>query len=576
MSGTAAAPPVFEAPGPGQWVLDTGHFPRPATSFTAELFPEPSRDGFAEATAPYGLLLDYIEWAFVGGWGYLCPSPVPAVRDAGDMTRERWAALVDGSPDLSARLATSASVFERRTWRGDLALWDDRLKPSLLEEHRRAQRTDPSRLDDRELLAHLGRCRANLRRSISVHHRFNVTPVLPVGELLVRAREWTGAPALDVLGLLRGAGPLAVGAGDELVVLADALRRDPGARPLLEPSNGPEAALTSLCARPGPVGEAATAYVELVGHWSAGGGFDVGEPSLREMPGVLLETLRVAAGDDGGAPAPTAPDRDPGVETLVADLRAAVPRHARGEFDELLAESRLVHRLRDERALYCDVWANGLMRGAILAAGHRLAGRGLLEQPTHSVDATWAELRSLLGDGRGPSPDELAARAGYREEADPHQVPVLLGEPVRSPVPLEWLSPGAARTERAFRTYLAAMAGTAEEPAPGPEVSVRGQGASRGVYEGTARVVPSAPGLARVREGDVLVTVATSPAFNIVLPLVGAIVTDRGGMLSHAAIVAREYGVPAVVGSGDATQRIPDGARVRVDGGSGDVTVVHP
>ena len=576
MSGTAAARPVFEPPGRGQWVLDTGHFPRPATSFTAELFPEPSREGFAEATAPYGLLLDYIEWAFVGGWGYLCPSPVPAVGDAGELTREQWDALVRSSPELSARLAASASVFERRTWRDDLALWDDGLKPSLLDDHRRAQRVDPSRLDDGELLGHLEGCRANLRRAISVHHRFNVTPVLPVGELMVGAREWTGAPAVEVLGLLRGAGPLAVGAGGELARLADALRRDPGARSLLEGAGEAEAALATLCAQTGAVGEAVTAYVERVGHWSAGGGFDVAEPSLGEMPGVLLETFLVAARRDGGTAAPGADDEGD-VDALAADFRAAVPAVERPQFDELLAESRLVHRLRDERALYCDVWANGLMRRAILAAGERLARRGLLHDPVHLVDATWGELRSLLAGGRGPSADELAERARYREEADADAVPVLLGEPVRSPVPLGWLSPGAARTERAFRTYLAAMAGTAEEePAGAPDVPVRGQGASPGVYEGRARVVPSAAALADIREGDVLVTVATSPAFNVVLQLVGAIVTDRGGMLSHAAIVAREYGVPAVVGSGDATQLIPDGARVRVDGGSGEVTVLHP
>ncbi|HEX2272581.1 MAG TPA: PEP-utilizing enzyme [Acidimicrobiales bacterium] len=568
MSATAYAAPDVEPPGPGQWVLDTGHFPRPATSFTAELFPEPSREGFAAATAPYGLLLDYIEWAFVGGWGYLCPSPVRAVRDAGQLTKERWDALVQESPDLSSRLATSESVFERRAWRDDLALWEAQLQPSLVEEHRRLQLADPASLGDADLLDHLRRCRSNLRRSIAVHHRFNVTPVLPVGELLVRAREWTDAPALDVLGLLRGAGPLAVGAGDELVRLADALRDDPEARPLLGPSPDPWAALASLCARPGPVGEAAGAYVDLVGHWSAGGGFDVGEPSLVEMPGVLFETLRVAALDGR-------PDDEHTEASAAADeLRRRVPAADRAEFDELLAESRLVHRLRDERALYCDVWANGLMRRALLTVGQVLAARHRLEQPVHAVDASWPELRSLLVDGRGPSADELAARARYREEADADAVPVLLGEQTRSPVPLEWLPPGAARTERAFRTYLAAMAGAPDDtPAA---ASVRGQGASAGTYEGPARVVHSAAGLARIQQGDVLVTVATSPAFNVVLPLVGAIVTDRGGMLSHAAIVAREYGVPAVVGSGDATQRVPDGARVRVDGDAGAVTVLQP
>ena len=574
-------PPAFSPPGPGQWVLDTGHFPRPATSFTAELFPEPAREGFAEATAPYGLLLDYIEWAFVGGWGYLCPSPVAPVRDSGELTRESWDDLVRSSPGLRARLATSASVFHQRVWREDLALWDEQLRPSLVEGHRRLQGVDPSDLGEGDLLEHLDRCRADLRRSIALHHRFNVTPVIPVGDLLVQARSWTGASTLDLLGLLRGAGPLAVGAGEELGRLSDAVRRDPPARSVLQPPSPPTAAqpphwpedaLASLCARSGPVGDAATAYVERVGHWSAGGGFDVGEPSLLEMPELLLETVRAAVAEHD--PVATGdPGRDPEAAVEAADgIRRAVPPASRATFDDLVAEARLVHRLRDERAVYCDVWANGLMRRALLAAGDRLAGRGFLDRPAHLVDATWAETRSLLDRGQGPSAHDLAERARYREESVADEVPALLGQPTRSPVPTEWLHPDAARTERAFRTYLAAMSGAPEENRA--ESSVQGQGASPGLFEGRARVVQDASDLGRVREGDVLVTVATTPAFNVVLPLVGAIVTDRGGMLSHAAIVAREYGIPAVVGSGDATRRIPDGARVRVDGGSGEAIVL--
>jgi phosphoenolpyruvate synthase/pyruvate phosphate dikinase len=70
------------------------------------------------------------------------------------------------------------------------------------------------------------------------------------------------------------------------------------------------------------------------------------------------------------------------------------------------------------------------------------------------------------------------------------------------------------------------------------------------------------------------VTNSTTTAFNIVLPLLGAIVTDRGGLLSHAAIVAREYGIPGVVGCTDATRVLLDGALVRVDGSLGEVEVV--
>jgi pyruvate,water dikinase len=67
---------------------------------------------------------------------------------------------------------------------------------------------------------------------------------------------------------------------------------------------------------------------------------------------------------------------------------------------------------------------------------------------------------------------------------------------------------------------------------------------------------------------------STTEAFNILLPLLGAIVTDSGGLLSHSAIVAREYCIPGVVGTRDATERIADGARVRVDGDAGEVTVL--
>src|SRR5204862_7957684 len=75
-------------------------------------------------------------------------------------------------------------------------------------------------------------------------------------------------------------------------------------------------------------------------------------------------------------------------------------------------------------------------------------------------------------------------------------------------------------------------------------------------------------------KGDVLVTESTTEAFNILLPLLGGIVTDNGGLLSHAAIVAREYGIPGVVGTREATERIANGVRSRVDGDAGEVTVL--
>jgi pyruvate,water dikinase len=125
---------------------------------------------------------------------------------------------------------------------------------------------------------------------------------------------------------------------------------------------------------------------------------------------------------------------------------------------------------------------------------------------------------------------------------------------------------------RAIAITRSAMHGTSQ--APHEERRLRGLGASTGVYEGPARRIAGPSEFDRIVQGDVLVTESTTEAFNILLPLLGAIVTDSGGVLSHSAIVAREYGIPGVVGTRDATRHIPDGASVRVDADAGEVTLL--
>jgi pyruvate,water dikinase len=101
-----------------------------------------------------------------------------------------------------------------------------------------------------------------------------------------------------------------------------------------------------------------------------------------------------------------------------------------------------------------------------------------------------------------------------------------------------------------------------------------GAAASPGVFEGPARVVRSVKEIADVEPGDVLVATVTSPAWVPIFSKIGAAVTDIGGIMSHAAIVCREYGVPAVVGTGRATVEIKTGDRIRVDGSNGTVTLL--
>jgi pyruvate,water dikinase len=127
---------------------------------------------------------------------------------------------------------------------------------------------------------------------------------------------------------------------------------------------------------------------------------------------------------------------------------------------------------------------------------------------------------------------------------------------------------------RAVGTAIHALFGGSEVESEA--TVVRGIGASPGVVTGTARLIRGPSEFDRLQRGDVLVTTSTTESFNIVVPSLGAIVTDSGGLLSHAAIVSREFGIPAVVGCGDATALIADGAQVCVDGTSGEVAVLAP
>jgi phosphoenolpyruvate synthase/pyruvate phosphate dikinase len=104
--------------------------------------------------------------------------------------------------------------------------------------------------------------------------------------------------------------------------------------------------------------------------------------------------------------------------------------------------------------------------------------------------------------------------------------------------------------------------------------ALQGSGASPGVAEGVARVVVGQDDFARIQHGDILVTTTTTPAWTPFFPSLAGLVTETGGILSHAAVVAREYGLPAVVDAAGATAGIRDGVRIRIDGTAGTISIL--
>jgi phosphohistidine swiveling domain-containing protein len=534
----------FEAPGPGTWLLDPVHFPRPVTRYWEETHPEPFARGTHDFAVYYGMLMNGLHNAYVNGFAYRQAQPVP-------------------DDEVPQRFERAAQVFEQKLWREQLRDWDEVRKPAAIATHREIQAVDPDALSDEELVAYLVRCRDHHAAMIAQHMRFTASAVVPTGDFLAHVGDWTGLASSELLALMRGAAPVSAGASVQLDRLVAAIGADPAARELLGSEDDPGVVLASLRASGGDVGESVTGYLDLVGYRLLDG-FDISEPTALELPDVLLRAMRIAA--EGKAVA------EVDVDGQIAEIRGKVPEEHRDEFDGLLDEARLMYRLRDERGVYSDIWASGLMRRAVLAAGRRLAASSRIHEPVHLVDAGLTEMQELILGVGGPSADELATRAAYRAAHSAKEAPSTLGPPPPPPPDPSSLPPEVARLMRATGIALEALFGSSE--AEHAEHVVRGFAASRGVYEGPARRVSGPAEFERIVKGDVLVTAATTEAFNILLPLLGAIVTDNGGLLSHSAIVAREYGIPGVVGTRDGTGLIADGTRVRVDGDAGEVTIL--
>lgn len=534
----------FEPPGPGSWEQDPVHFPRPMTRYWQETHPPAFKKGTNDFARFYGLLIDGIQIGYVNGFGYNQVMPAPEA-------------------EIPERFKRADQVFPQKLWREQLRDWDENRKPSSIATHRELQTVNPDALSDKELIAYLTRCRDHHSAMITQHMRFTAGTLLPTGDFLAHVGDWTNLPQSELLGLMRGSAEVSAGSSDEMQRLKQAFGQDLAARETLTSDGDPTQVLASLRALGDEAGTAISAYLDLIGNRLVDG-FDIAEPTALELPDALVRAIRVAI--SGEAPADS-------TEAQIATVRAQVPAEHRTEFDELLSEARLTYRLRDERGVYSDIWASGIMRRAALAAGRRVASRGRIATPHQMLEASLDEMCALISGGAdSPSADELAKRAVHRATYTAKDVPPFLGPPKPPPPDLAALPPSVARVMRAIFISLGHLFGSSQTQHE--EKILYGLAASKGVYEGPARRVSGPTEFARIVKGDVLVTESTTEAFNILLPLLGGIVTDSGGLLSHAAIVAREYGVPGVVGTREATERIADGVLVRVDGDAGEVTIL--
>jgi pyruvate,water dikinase len=247
----------------------------------------------------------------------------------------------------------------------------------------------------------------------------------------------------------------------------------------------------------------------------------------------------------------------------------------REQFHQLLGLCRNVFPHAEGHKFFIEHWGTSIFFNKLREVGDVLVEHGFLESADDLFLLSIHEVHEALMDLG------LAWAGGSRGHGPGHWPPKVAERKRVLDVLAQWTPPPALGivpdviNDPTVQLLWGVTAERLREWARGDEDGeVRGYAASSGIVEGVARVVRDVNEIGSVQPGEVLVCPVTAPSWGPVFPKIAAAVSDIGGMMSHAAIVAREYGMPAVVGTGHATKRIKTGDRVRVDGDSGVVTIV--
>jgi pyruvate,water dikinase len=270
--------------------------------------------------------------------------------------------------------------------------------------------------------------------------------------------------------------------------------------------------------------------------------------------GLIARYLDDGAADPAAAVARSALDREAARVELEARLEPDVREKVFSKLENVAG-----HVSISESRAHWQLTLFGVLRQPILALGRKLTSAGAIAQPDDIFYLEWDE---ACGVARSPGPTLTGLVAERR--ADLERWRRLTPPPfVGAPPPVD-TGPGAIMGRHFF--------GVGVEPSTDDRV-VAGIGASKGTVTGRARVIATLADADRLETGDVLVCATTAAPWTPLFAVAGAVVTDTGGVLSHSAICAREYAIPAVVGTQVGTKRIPDGATITVDGEKGTVRI---
>ncbi|HVJ18813.1 MAG TPA: PEP/pyruvate-binding domain-containing protein [Polyangiaceae bacterium] len=543
--------PQIEVP-TGRWTKDTGHFTGPVTPAAATILLPAYEVAMEAAFADFGVPIKTIRQRSFGGEVYTQDVDLDGKHHP-EAPPPWWllGVLVRVIPSLRRTMrAAEAAIAKLESYP---RRWENEWRPACAARVEAALAVDLAALSDAELQQHFDELCEMLVSHLTLHFQLTMPHIVGVYELKVCTEELLGWDFAKTLELLAGRSETTVAATRELEDVARELDAE-----LID--RGLAAVLAS------PAGERMRKWLA---HWGLRTvDVDPGTPMLSEREELVLSLLREAREGKQRNAGAERPERRAALE----QARAALSGADRERFEAALAYAEQVYGNRDDNVVYTEGFSCGLVRRASLEVARRLVARGLLR---HATDIGYLERAEMASALAGTLGGESATERVQRRRAEEAWVRAHPGPPLHGPAPvpppsLRGLPPACRRLMAAglwaMNTELAAP--TAQRSDDG---ALLGVPVSPGRYTGPVRVIRTEAELAELRPGEVLVCPSTHSSWTVVFGKVGALVADGGSILSHPAIIAREHGIPAVVGTISGTSSLRNGELVTVDGNIGRV-----
>ncbi len=562
--------PVAAEPPPGFWQREASHAPLPHSPMNHSLFFPLRNAAMKHMFDEFSLLLETMEFREIGGWEYTRMVPLGG-KDRRAPPAWLMPLLIRIVPNMHSRIKQMVEVIRSDKPGRFIRRWYEEWQPGLEQRIAELRDIDVTTLSDEALDEHIGTVVTFITGSTDIHFPLHAPLAIILGDLTFTCRDLLGWDEGQTFELISGLSEKSTEPARRLAELARMAGEKPDVHRLLEHLD--EHTARHLVDADEEFAAAFAAYQREFGCRALR--YEVADPTVAETPTLVLGLIRdqLASGYD---PAVAASALEQERTATVAKARAVLAsRPARdGEhFEQALTRAEQAYPVREDNEFYTLSAPIALVRYAVLELGHRLANRGSIAQRDDIFFLEMEEAREALPEGSDRRALVMRRKA-ERAWVEAHPGPATYGKDPGPPPSFKALPPEARLVMEALLWVVDQIFATeqsSQEQAVG--ATIRGIPASSGKYTGPVRVIMNESEFNKLQAGDVLVCPITSPVWSVLFPSIGALVTDTGGILSHPAIIAREYRVPAVVATGNATRVLHDGQNVTVDGGTGVVEV---